>query len=213
MVRLLLPALWVLAPEARQVYKEGLAHADSILPRWGLTTKRRVDHFLAQILHESGGLTVLNENLTYTTPERLMAVWPARFPTVDSATPYLRNPRALANLVYGGRMGNTEPDDGWEYHGRGLTQLTGKANYRRIGTLLGVDLVAVPELVLTADWCLPVAGAFWVSARASVPADLDDLRGVTKAINGGLTGLKDRERWLRKVRTAAVVEEDSAATG
>jgi len=92
----------------------------------------------------------VTENLTYTTAERIRAVWPSRFPTIASAKPYVRNPRALANKVYGGRMGNTGPDDGWLYRGRTLVQLTGKDNYERATKKLqelgfDVDLVKNPD--------------------------------------------------------------------
>ena len=91
------------------------------MPRMG---RKSEAHFVSQVLHESGGLRWLEENLNYSAA-RLVAVWPRRFPTEDRARPYARNPERLANNVYGGRMGNTEPGDGWRYRGRGLIQITG----------------------------------------------------------------------------------------
>ena len=91
---------------------------------------------LATAKHETGNtFKPIEENLYYTTPERIRAVWPKRFPTVESAVPYLRNPRPLANKVYGNRedLGNGGGDDGYNYRGRGLPQVTGKANYAKWG--------------------------------------------------------------------------------
>ena len=90
-------------------------------------------------------------------------MWPRQFPTLEEAAPYVHQPEKLANKVYGGRMGNREPDDGWRYRGRGLVQLTGRDEYRRYGRLIGVDLEAVPDLIMD-----PEIGA--KVAFASLPA-------------------------------------------
>jgi putative chitinase len=88
---------------------------------------------LAEGYHETGGkMQPIEENLNYSA-KRLTQVWPGRFPTIASAKPYANNPRRLANKVYGGRLGNTDPDDGWLYRGRGLSQITGKENYSKFG--------------------------------------------------------------------------------
>lgn len=103
---------------------------------------------LATAKHETGGtFGPVEENLNYTSTARIQKVWPSRFPTLASAEPYVRNPQKLANLVYGGRLGNTGPNDGWTYRGRGLAQITGKANYVKWG------LTAKPDDALK----LPVA--------------------------------------------------------
>jgi len=91
-------------------------------------------YVLATTFHETGGkMQPIEENLNYTSAARIKQVWPSRFPTIASAQPYVRNPQKLANKVYGGRMGNTGPDDGWRYRGRGLPQITGKDNYKKFG--------------------------------------------------------------------------------
>src|SRR6266545_770391 len=100
-----------LAPNARESYREAFARLDVLAASGLLDRPLRLAHFLAQVCHETGGLTILVENLNYRA-ERLVAVWPLRFPTVASAVPYSGNPPALANRVYGGRMGNVNPGDG-----------------------------------------------------------------------------------------------------
>ena len=88
---------------------------------------------LAEAHHETGGaMQSVSENLSYSA-KRLTEVWPSRFPTLAAAAPYANYPRRLANKVYGGRLGNTGPDDGWLYRGRGLAQITGKTNYAKFG--------------------------------------------------------------------------------
>ncbi len=115
-----------LAPKIKPAYAQAFQEADAVLAEFGINAnKLRVAHFMAQILHESGAFTILDENMNYTA-KRMMQVWPSRFKTLASAQPFANNPEKLANKVYGGRMGNVDPGDGWKYHGRGLLQLTGR---------------------------------------------------------------------------------------
>ena len=110
---------------------------------------RQAAYVLATPYHEVGsGMAPKVENLTYSSAERIRAVWPKRFPGLGDALPYVRNPQGLANVVYGGRMGNVGPDDGWTYRGRGYPQTTGRDNYQRFGKLLGLDLSGNPDLAL-----------------------------------------------------------------
>lgn len=149
-----------------------------------------MDDFLGQVLHESAGLTRFTENLNYSA-ERLCQVWPERFPTLADARPYAKNPEALANRVYGNRMGNTEPGDGWRYRGRGPIQLTGKSNYAAVGELIGQDLVVLPELMEQPRYSLEATIAWW---EDRIPDHMiGDPQKVTKRVNGGLIGLNDRE--------------------
>lgn len=152
-----------------------------------------MDDFLGQILHESNGLRDFTENMNYSA-ERLCVVWPKRFPTLESARPYARNPEALANRVYGGRMGNTAPGDGWKYRARTPIGLTGKHNYSHVGDLIGQDLVNQPELLEQPHFALEACILWWEDAIT------DDLIGdpekLTQRINGGLIGLADRMRLM-----------------
>lgn len=191
-----LQKLW---PHAHVDLLHGIANASvAVFSKHKIDTPRRVAHFLAQCSHESNGGSVLTENLFYTTPERLMRVWPKRFPNPSSTRAYLRNPSMLARLVYGGRMGNRPgTDDGSRFIGRGIVQLTGRDAYERIGKVAGLDLVDQPELASANDTCLAIAGAFWASKPLNEAADADDVRQVTLLVNGGTNGLDDRVRWLK----------------
>jgi putative chitinase len=158
-----------------------------------------LDDFLGQILHESGMLTTFTENLNYSA-ERLCVVWPDRFPTMDDARPYARNPEALANRVYGGRMGNTEPGDGWMYRGRTPIQLTGKDNYVHVGDLMGQDLVTSPELLEQPRFALEACIHWW---EDRIPDSMiGDVAKVSTRVNGGLIGLADRERLTEEAKEA-----------
>ena len=156
-----------------------------------ISTPEQQASFLGQCGHESNGFTALVENLNYKA-ESLCKVWPKRFPTLDAAQPYNRNPEAIANHVYAGRMGNADEDsgDGFRYRGRGLIQLTGRANYKACGEALGVDLEANPEAVETPQFAALSAGWFWSTHGLNRIAE--DILAVTKKINGGTLGLDDR---------------------
>lgn len=190
-----------LAPRALLRYQE--AFAGNVLAATSLAAHPlRLAHFMAQVCHETGGLTILAENLNYTTAERLMAVWPSRFQTKASALPFVRNPRALANKVYGARMGNLDPDDGWKYIGRGLLQITGRESYAHVGRALRIPLEEQPSMAISPDHMLAIALEVWRWKGCDAPADADDIVGVTKRINGGLIGLEDRRAWLVKAKAA-----------
>ncbi len=165
------------------------------IDEFGIT---KVAEFLAQTAHESMGFTVLEEGLNYTA-ERLMAVWPRRFPDMTSALPYARNPEALANKVYGGRNGNTEPGDGYKYRGRGLIQTTGRANYAKVEEATGLPVVEFPDLLLEPVNAARSAGAYW---RDNGLDAVDDFETLTRRINGGTHGLADRYALLWKARNA-----------
>jgi putative chitinase len=205
-----------LAPNARSSYREAFRNGQPMLDRCGISeSPLRVAHFMAQVLHESGGLTFQIESLNYSA-ERLPKVWPTRFKPDGPLDPaeFAHNQEKLGNSVYGGRMGNTDPNDGFTYRGRGLLQLTGRDSYREatkiVRTFDGTcpDFVTLPDSVFSAQWALAVAAAEWSAKGCNALADLDDLRKVTRAINGGVIGLKDRAEWLRL--TKAVWMADAA---
>lgn len=197
-----------LAPNVRLSYREAFQQGQDVLDRYKISENPlRVAHFMAQILHETGGLAIQFENLNYSAP-RIPKVWPSRFKPKGPLDPanYANNPRKLANEVYGGRMGNTGADDGFTYRGRGLMQLTGKESYReatlvlRKGDPAAPDFVALPDEVVGAKWCLPIAASEWEAKGCNSLADQDDIKKITRAINGGLIGLAERVDWAKRTR-------------
>lgn len=164
---------------------------------YDLISNLRVAHFMAQVSVECGAGTVIEENLNYSA-ERIAEVWPKRFPTVLAAQPYAHNPKGLANKVYNGRMGNQiGTDDGWNFRGRGIIQITGRSEYDAIGKIVGWDLVDNPEMATDLVNLLDVACAdLRTYPHIYADMDADDCEAVTLAINGGYEGLTQRKAWL-----------------
>jgi putative chitinase len=165
--------------------------------KYQINTPKRQACFIGQCMHESGGFKFLKENLNYSA-KALMATWPSRFPDMDMAEKYERQPEKIANKVYSGRMGNTEDGDGAKYIGRGLIQLTGKDNYRAFGEAIGEDLVANPELVEQPRYAALSAGWFWNKRGLNALADAMDITTLTVRINGGKIGIDDRIAKINK---------------
>lgn len=171
-----------------------------LLPKYGITNERRVAHFLSQCAHESGGFKRLEENLNYSA-KALRAVFGRYFgdaPKAD-ADEYARNPEMIANRVYNDeyrkyKMGNTEEGDGWRFRGRGLKQLTGRDNYTRFGKSVGMTAEEAAEYVATPAGAIESACWFWDANNLNDIADTDDVKRMTKKINGGTIGLDDRMR-------------------
>ncbi|MEM9736262.1 MAG: peptidoglycan-binding protein, partial [Pseudomonadota bacterium] len=192
-------AILAAAPRAPEVAIQGMIDQSPKLRELGaLASNRRVAHLIGQCAHESMGFTRDTEGLYYRTAARLRQVWPSRFPTEASAQPYARNPEKLANNVYGGRMGNTAPGDGYRYRGRGWIQLTGKSNYQKYGGLIGVDLVADPDRATDPGIAWDLAAAYMATRTRHgktlfVWADENNIEAVTRGINGGTHGLDDRK--------------------
>lgn len=161
--------------------------------RWGIQTLRQQAAFIGQCGHESGNFRVLEENLNYAA-DRLMKIWPKRFPTIEVAQPYHRNPRKIANKVYANRMGNRDEasDDGWRFRGSGWVQLTGHDNFYHFGKAMGEDFVMRPDLVRTPEYAAQSAGWFWSTHKCNQIAESGDWKALTKRINGGEIGLADR---------------------
>ena len=126
------------------------------------------------------------------------------------AKKYERNPEKLANFVYGGRMGNVNPGDGYKFRGRGYIQLTGRETYREVGKIAGLDLENDPELASKPENAIRIACAFWTWKKINPTCDTGDFTAVTKKINGGTNGLTDRLDWLTKVQK--VLKSDTPAT-
>lgn len=161
----------------------------------------RAAHLLGQASHESGGFKLTRENLNYSA-ETMCRVWPSRFKSVEEAAPYARNPKALADKVYSGRMGNGE-GEGHLYIGRGFLQLTGKDNYRAFASDMRVpQILEDPSLVEdeyameTALWFFEKNG-LWAIADEGV--NEDTIKRITKRVNGGYIGLDHRLHETKKI--------------
>lgn len=192
-----------LYPRAPQAHLDTfLARHEALFDEYGIgATRNRLHFFLAQIGHESGGLTITEENLNYSAP-RLMAVWPSRFRTLGAAEPFARNPQKLGNNVYANRMGNgdTASGDGFRYRGRGYAQITGRDGYREVGDLARLNLETAPEKAAQADHALRSACAFWAWKKLSPVADRGDFVELTRRWNGGTIGMDERRQWLVRVQ-------------
>jgi putative chitinase len=167
-----------------------------LLPEYEINTPQRVAAFIAQCAHESGGFMVLKENLNYKAAT-LRKIFPKYFPTDAMAAEYAAKPNkqeAIANLVYANRMGNGGPEtgDGYRYCGRGLIQLTGKQNYSWFAASLGIPVEEASEYLQTFEGAAQSACWFWETNNLNRFADVNDIKGLTKAINGGFIGLEDR---------------------
>lgn len=177
----------------------------SYMPVARIDSIARIAAFLAQVGHESGGLTRFSENLNYSF-EGLRATWPSRFVGESGATlarSIARQPEKIANTVYANRMGNgdTASGDGWRYRGRGLIQLTGRANYRLHGLEDSPDTAAEP------DTAARIAVTYWRDNGLNELADANRFEDITRRINGGLLGQTERvalrDRVIEVLRNAA----------
>ncbi len=183
------------------------------MSEFGIDTPARIASFLAQTGYESGQYNILIENLIYKTPARLTKIWPKRFPTEECAIPYVNNEENLANFVYANRIGNGDINsgDGYRYRGRGIIQITGKSNYADIGRMLGVDLINNPDLLLTPDLAAMSAAYFWQGHGLNALADdltddkdLEDFTTITKKINGGTAGLRQRLALFKTIESSLI---------
>ena len=186
-------------PGNKQV-AEWYAALYEILPMYEITTERRVAHFLSQCAHESANFKRLEENLNYSA-KALRAVFGRYFgdaPKRD-ADEYHRQPEMIANYVYMDefrkyKMGNIYDGDGWLFRGRGLKQLTGRDNYTKFGESIGMTAEEAAEYVQSFNGAIQSACWFWDTNNLNDIADGDNVKLMTKKINGGSIGLEDRQR-------------------
>lgn len=195
-----------LSPTASKAIIQGIVDNAHLLDQARINTPIRLRHFFARVCVETGGLRALEENLSYTA-ERLVQVWPKRFPTLVAAKPYAKSPAKLAEKVYGGRLGNFKPGDGWTFRGSGLLQNTGRENFELVEDATGLPVVDQPELLRTFPGALEAATIFWTKRNINTLADKNDVAGVCKKVNGGTNGLADQKTWLAK---AAKIWPDGA---
>jgi len=186
-------------PGNKQV-EEWYAALYEVLPMYEITTERRVAHFLSQCAHESANFKRLEENLNYSA-KALRAVFGRYFgdPPKRDADEYHRQPEMIANYVYMDefrkyKMGNIHEGDGWLFRGRGLKQLTGRENYTRFGDSIGMTAEEAAEYVQSFNGAIQSACWFWDTNHLNDIADGDNVKLMTKKINGGSIGLEDRQR-------------------
>lgn len=184
---------------------EWCAALNEMLPKYDITTPQRIAGFVAQCAHESADFKLLEENLNYK-EETLLRVFPRYFgPGKRNAAEYARNPEKIANYVYmdefrsaSGALGNTQPGDGWRFRGKGLKQVTGRANHTAFGKTMGMTAEQAADYLLTKKGALESALWFWGSRNLNAVADTGDVVKLTKIINGGDIGLADRQERYAK---------------
>jgi putative chitinase len=191
-------------PHANPALIQGMAATANALGKLGINTRLRMAHFMGQITQESGGGTEMTENLNYSA-QRMMEVFPTRFPTLASTQGFAHNERAFGNKVYNGRMLNqVGTDDGFNFRGRGCLQITGRDSYQTIGRAVGLDLVNNPDLVNAPQNVLLIAGTEFVKLGCLPECDRDNVVQVSARINlghpttnpGAINGLDERKRQL-----------------
>lgn len=172
--------------------------------RFNIATPQQRAAFIGQCAHESGNFRVLEENLNYRAatllklfPRTQRRVWGF---TPEEAAEYERQPRKIANRIYGNRMNNRDEasGDGFRFRGRGILQLTGAANYHHAGQGLGVDFIMEPDLVATPQYAALTAGWFWDTQKLNALAEAGNWLALTKKINGGTIGLEDRKKHINQ---------------
>ncbi|MDK4215889.1 glycoside hydrolase family 19 protein [Pantoea agglomerans] len=179
-------------------------HVAASLSAFQISTPLRQAHFLAQTGHESAGFLKVEEGLNYS--ENALTAMFGRRITAEQARAYGRNAmhpanqKMIASIIYANRNGNGDVNsgDGYRYRGRGLIQITGKANYEALVKQLGADVVANPDLLLGYRFAAMSAAAWWKNHGLNELADSDDVTRITRVINGGTNGLDDRKSRLSK---------------
>jgi putative chitinase len=181
---------------------EGIvAAAPIVFQKYGASSPLAMAHFMAQASEECGQGLEMMENMNYSA-ERLLEVFSTHF-TPSMAARSAHNPRMIADIAYGGRMGNAPPpsDDGFNFRGAGLSQVTGREGYAKLQTFLrnhgtDLDILQEPELIIDPAHTLECGVADWIVCGCLPHAERDDLIGETRALNGGLNGLDERRRQL-----------------
>ena len=181
---------------------EGIvASAPVVFSKYAVTSPLAIAHFMAQASEECGQGLEMIENMNYSA-KRLREVFPSHF-TPAMAERCAHNPRMIADIAYGGRMGNASPpsDDGFRFRGAGMSQVTGRDGYAKLQAFLrdhgaDFDILQDPELIIDPAHTLECGVADWIICGCLPHAERDDLIGETRALNGGLNGLDERRRQL-----------------
>ena len=170
--------------------------------KFEINTPARMASFIGQCQLESGNFKHLEENLNYSAV-RITQVWP-RISLAVAQEAVAKGKPAIAELIYGNRkeLGNTQAGDGGKFFGRGIVQLTGRANYTAFATAIGKpEIIEHPELVASPEYACLSAGWFWNRGKLNTYADTGDYTTMTKRINGGVLGLAERIANIKKALT------------
>ena len=200
----LIAAIGAVAPDLSDDHVTQWAKAlDAPMRSSGIVTVNRRAMFLGQVAHESAGLTVLSENLNYSSPDRIDAIFGRHLGDADPAE-FVHKPEALANQVYAGRMGNGPPEsgDGWLFRGGGGIQCTGRETFTRLARDVGMTPEACAAWVRTIEGAAASACWFWATHGLNALADAWDIEIATRRINGGLNGISERIRLCEAARAA-----------
>ena len=200
--------LRAMIPSNKEV-EEWCAALNEMLPKYGITTDKRIAGFVSQTAHESGEYRLLEEDLRYK-EATLLRVFPRYFgPGKENAAEYAGKPEKIANYVYmdknrskAGALGNVNEGDGWLFRGKGLKQVTGRANHAAFGKTIGMTAEEAAVYLLTKKGALESALWFWGSRNLNEVADTGDVVRLTKIINGGDIGLADRQARYAKAMAA-----------
>lgn len=187
--------------------------ADRVFPKYGYSTLARVQVFVGLCVEETGGFTGIEEDLQHYSAARLTQVWPTRFHTAAAAAPYANNAAGLAEVVYGGRMGNAHPGDGYKYRGRGLIQITGHDNYATLAKQTGIDLVNKPDLALSDEGMLECSAALFVRYPGILKAcDAGDVTRVWNMVGGGAMNVPAHQQALSRTKAVITLLGKAGAT-
>ncbi len=200
--------LRAMIPSNKEV-EEWCEELNKALPKYDIITDQRIAGFISQCAHESMDFRVLEENLNYK-EATLLKVFPRYFgPGKENAAEYAGNPQKIANYVYmdknrskSGALGNHKENDGWAMRGKGLKQITGRANHEAFGKTVGMTAEQAAEYLMTKKGALESALWFWGSRNLNEVADTGDVVKLTKIINGGDIGLADRQARYAKAMAA-----------
>lgn len=204
-----LAAINHLAPQARDNYVQAIREGGPLFAEHGITTPQRMSHFMAQVMTETGGLKLLRESMSYSVPRMLEIFGVGNHSakiTAAEAPSLAHNEPALAERVYGqgnsakaSELGNTKPGDGFRYRGNGLIQTTGRGAHKRMSQAFGLDFEGNTELIIAPEHALKPALKEWSENNLNHSADQNDIRTITKRINGGLNGFDDRKAFFAKL--------------
>lgn len=182
---------------------------EAVCLQYGITDNNDKAAFAAQMCHESGEFTIKTESMRYTTPQRIVDIWPSRFNLDGSggkhnANDYVKNDQKLANEVYANRMGNGDAasGDGFRFRGAGFLQMTGREDFQKYADYIGKDIGETSDLVRSDDNYAMDAAAWEYVVKSNLLGQTD-FTHITKVINGGTIGINERMKYYNMALAVA----------